>query len=295
MATLTSALTGRPVVSVAMATYNGERFLPAMLESLAAQTRLPDEVVVRDDASEDRTVSILHAFARRVPFRVEVIAHGPRLGYAQNFVAASRNCRGRVIFFADQDDSWRPAKLATVTQHVRRSPLALFHDFALVDDHGAGLADSFYGLLAERGLSPAVAVKGCSMAVTRAFVDTWGWPPIESSISHDVWVALLSTAFGQRINLPEPLIDHRLHDANASGWIPEASSRLFTRPGDGAGPTELMIDLLMKPPRLKARTRTLLHVLDERGDAIDDAAAGRLRRMLQTNLRRHVARADVPG
>src|ERR1700712_3772221 len=95
-------LTGRPSVSVAMATYNGERFLPEMLASLAAQTHPPDELVIRDDASDDGTVDILHAFARRVPFRVDVIAGGPRLGYAQNFVAASRACSGGVIFFADQ-------------------------------------------------------------------------------------------------------------------------------------------------------------------------------------------------
>src|SRR3954464_9717794 len=121
MGSLRSALTGRPSISVAMATYNGERYLPEMLDSLAAQTLQPDELVVRDDASEDDTVSILHAFARRVPFRVEVLAGGPRLGYAQNFVTASRACSGGVIFFADQDDSWRPHKLATVSQHARRN------------------------------------------------------------------------------------------------------------------------------------------------------------------------------
>jgi glycosyltransferase involved in cell wall biosynthesis len=288
MASLRSVLTGRPLVSVAMATYNGERFLPEMLESLAAQTRPPDELVVRDDASEDDTVRLLHAFARRVPFRVEVIAGGPRLGYAQNFVAASRACRGGVIFFADQDDSWRPPKLATVTERMsRRTPMAVFHDFALIDDQGAQIADSFYDLLAERGIPPVAALKGCSMAVTRAFVDTWGWPPVGSPISHDFWVAFLATAFGQRRNLVEPLIDHRLHAANASGWIPEASSREFTHDGDGVGPTRLLIDLVMKPPRLKARTRLLLDVLQERGEAVDPVVAQRVRRMLRANERRH--------
>jgi glycosyltransferase involved in cell wall biosynthesis len=107
MASLRSTLTGRPVVSVAMATYNGERFLPDMLESLAAQTRPPDELIVRDDASQDGTVGLLHAFARRMPFRVEVVAGDQRLGYAQNFVAASQACRGSLVFFADQDDVWR--------------------------------------------------------------------------------------------------------------------------------------------------------------------------------------------
>ena len=294
MASLRSVVTGRPVISVAMATYNGERFLPEMLESLAAQTRLPDELIVRDDASEDDTVGLLHAFARRVPFRVEVIAGNPRLGYAQNFVAASRKCTGSVIFFADQDDCWRPPKLATVTRHVRRRrPLALFHDFALVDDRGARLADSFYDLLIERGLPPTVALKGCSMAVTRGFVDTWGWPPADSPVSHDFWVALLATAFGQRRNLSEHLIDHRLHTDNASGWLPGESSRAFTEAGDGAGPARLLIDLVMKPPRLRARTRAFLDVLDERGDDVDADVARRLRRMLRANLRRHKAAAGV--
>src|SRR3954447_12767723 len=283
-----SVLTGRPSISVAMATYNGERYLPEMLESLAAQMRQPDELVIRDDASEDGTVSILHAFARRVPFRVEVMAGGPRLGYAQNFVAASRACSGGVIFFADQAASWRPAKLATVSQQARRGrPLALFHDFAVEADDGSLAAPSYYDLLAERGFPPAAALKGCTMAVTRAFVELWDWPPPGSPVSHDFWVALLSTAFGQRRNLPEPLIDHRLHGDNASGWIPDASSRAFTEPGDPVGPARLLIDLVIKPPRIGARTRTFLEVLDERGDAVDAESSERLRRLLRANRRRH--------
>jgi glycosyltransferase involved in cell wall biosynthesis len=271
-----------------MATYNGEQYLPEMLESLAAQTRLPDELVIRDDASEDGTVGILNAFARRVPFRVEVIAGGTRLGYAQNFVAASRACSGRVVFFADQDDSWHPPKLATVSQQVGRPgvPRAYFHDFALAEEDGA-VAPSYYELLAQRGLPPVVSIKGCSMAVTRGFVDLWGWPAPEAPLSHDFWVALLSTAFGQRRNLPEPLIDHRLHGANASGWIPDDSSRAFTAPGDGSGPVRLLVDLVLKGPRVGARTRAFLDVLDERGDGVDPVAAQRLRRLLRVNRKRH--------
>jgi glycosyltransferase involved in cell wall biosynthesis len=284
-----SVVTGRPSVSVAMATYNGERYLPEMLASLAAQTRWPDELVIRDDASQDGTVDILHAFARRAPFRVDVITGGPRLGYAQNFVAASRECSGGVIFFADQDDTWRPPKLATVMHRVRRrrAPAAFFHDFTLQAGDGTPISPSYYGLLAERGYPPAAALKGCSMAVTRSFVDLWGWPPPDSAVSHDLWVALLATAFGQRRNLPDPLIDHRLHESNASGWIPDASSREFTEPGDGSGPARLLIDLVLKPPRLSERTRAFLDVLDSRGDQVDAEVALRLRRLLRANQRHH--------
>jgi glycosyltransferase involved in cell wall biosynthesis len=290
-----TAVTGRPSISIAMATYNGERFLPEMLQSLATQTRPPDELVIRDDASDDGTVGILHAFARRAPFRVEVIAGGPRLGYAQNFVAASRACSGGVIFFADQDDHWRPPKLATVSQQVRRRrvPRAFFHDFALEAGDGATVSPSYYDVLAERGFPPVTALKGCSMAITRGFADLWGWPPPEAPVSHDFWVALLSTAFGQRRNLPEALIDHRLHEGNASGWIPDDSSRVFTRPGDGAGPIRLLIDLVLKPPRLAARTQAFLDVLDLHGDAVDPVAAQRLRRLLRANQSRHRERGHI--
>jgi glycosyltransferase involved in cell wall biosynthesis len=272
-----------------MATYDGERFLPEMLESLAAQTRPPDELVVRDDASEDGTVRILHAFARRMPFRVEVIAGGPRLGYAQNFIAASNACSGGLVFFADQDDVWRPHKLASVVSQVRRHrrPRAIFHDFAIVDEGGHQKARSYYELLRGRGLPPELSLKGCSVAVTRGFLQTWGWPQPDAHVSHDFWVALLSTAFGQRSNLDDQLIDHRLHGGNASGWIPDSSSRVFTIQGDGSSATRLLVDLVLKPPWLGARTRALLDVLDRRGDAVDPEAAHRLRGLLRDNRRRH--------
>jgi glycosyltransferase involved in cell wall biosynthesis len=59
----------RNVISIAMATYNGERLLEEQLRTLSEQVRLPDEVVVCDDASTDRTAEILAQFARRARFR----------------------------------------------------------------------------------------------------------------------------------------------------------------------------------------------------------------------------------
>jgi glycosyltransferase involved in cell wall biosynthesis len=279
--------TGPMRLSVVMATFEGETYLPEMLDSLAAQTRRPDELVVRDDGSSDATVAIVEDFAGRAPFPVRVLT-GERLGYAQNFVTASRECTGDLIFFADQDDSWRPAKLETVARaaHPDRSE-ALFHDFALASADGTELAPSYYGLLAERGFGPAVALKGCTMAVTRAFIETWGWPPADTSVSHDFWVALLATAFGQRHNLDDVLIDHRLHDANTSGWIPDASSRAFTEPGVPADDIDLLIDLVVKRPRLRAWTRVFLDAAEKPGEQVNAVAAQRLRRSLRTNRRRH--------
>ena len=275
-------------ISVAMATYDGERYLPQMLDSLAAQTRLPDELLVRDDGSTDDTLAVLHEFATRAGFPVRVLPAGDRLGYAQNFVTVSRACTGDLLFFADQDDVWHPDKLETVE---RAAPVgeaaALFHDFSLQGADGSPLEPSFFGVLAERGFGPTVALKGCTIAVTRAFIDTWDWPPPMSRVSHDFWVALLATAFGQRRILPDVLIDHRIHEANTSGWIPGPESRTFTSPGDGSSDVDVLVDLLVKRRRLRARTEALLEVVRERGEAVDPAAARRLRRSLRTNRRRY--------
>jgi glycosyltransferase involved in cell wall biosynthesis len=279
-----------------MATYDGERYLPEMLESLATQTRPPDELVVRDDGSSDRTLDVVHEFAGRAPFAVRVVPSDGRLGYAQNFVAASRACTGDLLFFADQDDTWRPEKLETVAGVVSRGDVAaVFHDFSLQAADGSPIAPSYAGVLAERGFRPVVALKGCSIAVTRGFIDTWGWPPRSSPVPHDLWVTLLATAFGQRRILPDILIDHRLHDRNTSGWIPDQDSREFTRPGDGASDIDLLVDLVVKPPRVRGLTTTFLDVVDERGEKVDPAAARRLRRSLRANRRHHRERHQAGG
>jgi glycosyltransferase involved in cell wall biosynthesis len=285
-----------PRISVVMATYQGERFLPEMLDSLATQSRLPDELVVRDDASGDATIRVLEDFARRAPFAVRVIPGEQRVGYAQNFVAATRECAGDLVFFADQDDLWRPGKLATVESRADVTlPQALFHDFALVRD-GSVVAPSFYSLLEERGYPPDVSIKGCTMAVTRPFLDLWDWPDARTDLSHDFWIALLSMAFGQRLNLPEQLVDHRLHDANASGWVPTSSARVFTTEGDGASPVAVLVDLVLKPRHLRQRTRGLLEAVEVNGERIDPRAARRLRRVLRTNRRRYRERRRTsPG
>ncbi len=278
----------RPSVSIAMATYQGETYLPRQLQSLADQTFEPRELVVRDDGSTDRTVEILRAFAARARFPVTVLDGAERLGYARNFVTAARHCTGDLLFFADQDDEWRPAKLETVAEAWQPGePQAIFHDFALMTADGAELEPSAYAVLGRRGLSRAVAFKGCTLAVTRELTELWGWPPADSTISHDFWVALLATAFRQRTNLDAVLIDHRLHDEQASGWVPDDSSRAFTTADRRVGDLELMLDLVVKQRRVGGWTRAFLDVTNRVGVELSAESAERLRKRLRTNRRRH--------
>jgi glycosyltransferase involved in cell wall biosynthesis len=99
-------------LSVAMATYNGERFLEEQLFSIARQIRLPDEMVVSDDGSNDGTIDILERFATSAPFPVRVYRNIKPLGYGDNFLKAASLCHGDLIAFSDQDDVWLENKLA---------------------------------------------------------------------------------------------------------------------------------------------------------------------------------------
>jgi glycosyltransferase involved in cell wall biosynthesis len=100
-----------PQISVAMATYNGERFIREQLESIARQTISPLEIVITDDGSTDATIQIVEDFSRTVSFPVRVFRNEARLGYSDNFLKAGSLCAGDVIAFCDQDDIWLETKL----------------------------------------------------------------------------------------------------------------------------------------------------------------------------------------
>ena len=122
-------------ISVALATYNGGRFLNDQLQSIAAQDRRPDELVVCDDGSSDETPAMLWKFAATCPFEVRLEMNGRHLGAGGNFSRAVASCRGDVIALCDQDDVWLPAKLARLESAFAADTRTgfVFSDATLID------------------------------------------------------------------------------------------------------------------------------------------------------------------
>ena len=102
------------MLSVALCTYNGARFIIAQLESIAAQSRLPDELIICDDHSRDGTLDLVRRFAVSASFSVCVHANPKNLGSTRNFEQAVEMCKGDIIVLCDQDDVWRPDKLVRI-------------------------------------------------------------------------------------------------------------------------------------------------------------------------------------
>ena len=99
-------------VSVAMTTCNGQKHIRRQLESLAAQSQIPADLVITDDKSADDTVPIIDAFAKTAPFPVNVYRNEASLGYRANSMRAASLCRLELIGLYDQDDYWYPHKIA---------------------------------------------------------------------------------------------------------------------------------------------------------------------------------------
>lgn len=220
-----------PRFSIAMATYNGERFLQEQLNSLARQTMLPYELVVCDDGSTDGTVSILEAFAAEAPFAVRIYQNERNLGYGDNFLRAASYCKGDWIAFCDQDDVWLEQKLATCANVLGRFPQIdlLSHSADQVDEHLAPLSHRVPHYRAFRIRSPlqgnALSVHpGFSCCVRKSLLEAMPVDARPESISrlrgrqsHDQFVYHVANTYGYTAELPESLVLYRRHGATATG------------------------------------------------------------------------------
>lgn len=216
-------------ISVAMATYNGEKYIQEQLNSLAKQTVLPYELVVCDDGSRDKTIKIIKKFSTFAPFPVRIYINETNLGYADNFLKSATLCRGEWITFCDQDDVWLPNKILRL-----RKIIALNIDNELVmvghtslmaaanlELTGQKLPDfkkdeyikhgSNFGFFCIVGFSMAFKASLLKEADPnlrpRIYQQNPKIPP-----GHDQWIGMLANAVGDIAYISEPLAIWRRHD-----------------------------------------------------------------------------------
>ncbi|MDP9958412.1 glycosyltransferase [Chryseobacterium lathyri] len=108
--------------SVALCTYNGEKYIAEQLESILSQIRPVSEIIVCDDNSTDETFKILSDYAARYPDIIRIHRNTENTGYVQNFEKAMSLCTGDLVFLCDQDDRWNKDKTAIVTQIFEKHP-----------------------------------------------------------------------------------------------------------------------------------------------------------------------------
>lgn len=220
-------------ISVAMATFNGERYLEDQLDSILAQTAVPHELVVCDDASTDQTVAIIESATHKASFPIRVFRNPVNLGSTKNFERAIRLCEGDIVVLADQDDIWSADKLGMIGAEFAANPacVGVFSDALLVDENArelnrtlwrsVGLSGQVRKKLAHGGVPAfrALLKKNYITGATFAFrADLRGSIlPIPECWVHDAWIGLLLAAIGPIRSLPDELVRYRQHATNQIG------------------------------------------------------------------------------
>lgn len=225
-----------PDISVAMCTYNGAQYIVEQLESIAAQTLLPAEIVVSDDGSTDGTVALLKQTWERLAehssgvrkVKLTVLTNKTSLGVTKNFEQAIAATTRPYIFLADQDDIWFPARLETEIAQLKAGAGFVFGDAQLINESGEPLGHSLFEALAlsnsERTgivshpvdvLIKRNIVTGATAAFSRSVFEKA--TPFPVGWVHDEWLAMVAALTGERFAVTESLIGYRQHSSNQIG------------------------------------------------------------------------------
>lgn len=213
-------------VSIAMCTYNGEKYVAQQLQSIAEQTRRPDEIIILDDRSTDATVEIVKDVCRKTGLEATVEVNKHQRGTEGNFSCALGRTHGDVVFFCDQDDVWMPNRVDRMLTPFSDSKDVMLvysdgyitaanleHRGMTLFDHGGGKKDLTggsnrdVGRWLKQGRNPGI--KASSMAF-RSKVRELAWP-LPEKVEHDAWIAYFGYALGRVVAIDEPLYYYRRH------------------------------------------------------------------------------------
>ncbi|MDP3588873.1 MAG: glycosyltransferase family 2 protein [Sulfuricurvum sp.] len=211
---------GIPLISIAMATYNGEQFLAHQLDSILFQSYTNIEIIICDDKSTDTTHEILRHYAQE-DRRIQLFFNEKNIGLVKNFEKAISLCTGEYIALADQDDIWEKNKIAILLQSMCTADL-IHSNAQLIDDNGAVFASS-YSHYSHKQLDKDIYsylmgnnVTGCTSLFSRQLL-TNALPFPQDIFVHDWWLALCAFKHGGIIYCDQPLINYRQHSHNQIG------------------------------------------------------------------------------
>lgn len=209
-------MSAEPLISVAMCTYNGEKYLAEQLESILCQTYRNIEVVVFDDASTDSSVDILKKYQQK-DARLRVFENVKNVGFIANFQQALLACNGSYIALADQDDIWFANKLQSLYRDIGDSQL-VYSAVTMIDKNGVPIAERFPRVKRIEGACALSlifdnCVTGHACLIRRELL-AMALPMPLGVFSHDQWLAIVAASDGRMKAGGEVLSYYRKHGEN---------------------------------------------------------------------------------
>jgi len=223
-------------ISVAIATYNGSRFLREQLDSIYSQTLVPDEVVVCDDCSKDCTVEILEEYHQK--YGLKYFVNECSLGVNNNFMRAFSLCNGDFICICDQDDIWYKEKISVLFEEMLKQdqskPAIIASSITDVDSNGTPISSPIVKPYSSSWKSTIISTnnsQGCTMMMNRSLLDLaikiYEREEMARLVMYDVLLSIVAAACGTKINTGRPLMYYRHHDNNVVGKIGTKRTKKF--------------------------------------------------------------------
>ena len=222
------------LVAIVLCTFNGSKFIEALMDSIIVQTYENWELWISDDGSKDNTISVVRQYAEFYPEKIHILPEHAPLGACTNFLKTLTGAQlneAEYYMFADQDDVWFPDKIEKLVAAMRmeeqserkETPLLIHSDCRVTDQNLQTIASSFteyMGYNQSMKSLPHLLVQnnvvGASVLFNRALRNRIHSVP-QSAVMHDHWIALVAAAFGRIGYLPEATYDYRQHAENVIG------------------------------------------------------------------------------
>lgn len=214
------------MISVCMATYEGEKYIEEQINSILPQLSIEDELIISDDGSRDQTLSIIQNYMNE-DARIRLLA-GPNKGVVANFEHAIEHSRGDIIFLADQDDVWLPSKVQRIKEFFDQNLMIdlVVSDLMIVDEQLEILEHSYftYRNVQVGFIHNIIKNKyiGAGMAFRKSFKER-ALPIPKQVPMHDMWLGILAAKQKKSALLKEPLTLYRRHGDNVSAINTQAS------------------------------------------------------------------------
>lgn len=209
------------MISVCLATHNGEKYIRQQLDSILCQMGDDDEVIISDDGSTDGTISVIESLhdGRIVilNYKQPYVSKYPHEYVCRNFQNALMRAKGDYIFLSDQDDEWMPDKVKTCMEALKTNDVVL-HEFMHIDENDNVVSPIHYnGTFRPKNYFLRVGKHyGCAMAFRRSVLD-YALPFPQHLLLHDYWIGILAETLGSFVFLDKPLLRYRVHLENTSG------------------------------------------------------------------------------
>ena len=212
-------LKAKPLVSVALASYNGEKYIEKQIKSILQQDYPNLELIVSDDGSTDNTIKILNKYGDKIK-----VLHNKRHGMLNNFANAMRNCNGEYIALSDQDDIWEPHKITRLVEKIDGFDI-IQTGVCVIDENDNYHPKKYMHEAYEIDKTTKYSVHdniventmlGCTTLMNAEFVKKYMVIP-KDIIYHDLWFLYNAILNGNGIvYIDEQLVRYRQHGENTA-------------------------------------------------------------------------------